>query len=683
MNHKREEQFIVMLVSIGCIGLVVESVMLGWEFWVPPLLILGMIVLWWMYIEGKPKENIREISYFGFSCFLTFFHGVHETSFFDVGIVFMLAMVVFSFFNHLYMVNLFLAEYAAIMMIQAVLVSKGNSMEFSVLIFSRILLQPAVVLCVYLCCLRTVKERAENETILRSKEERIEGYDEDMEDFLSNISHELRTPVNVVNGMSDLLIKRAAGDEAYSIKEAGIRLSYQIEDIQDYTESKRNKLFLAEEEYMSTSLVNDVVVSFRAMEGINNLELIVDIDPLVPAKMRGDIKKLHTIFRHLLENAVKFTKTGGIYVKIYAERKEYGVNLCIEVTDTGIGMTRKDISAVSEGMYQVNKKRNRSSGGIGLGFAIIYGFAHRMGGFVKIESERGRGTTVRVTIPQEVTDKTPCLKVDDAFQGDILFHVRSDKFKVAKLRDFYRFMAQNLASGIKVPLYSAETAGEIERLREKLQVSHIFMGVEEYEANRTYFDELSKEGIVITVSAEEGFRLEKGSLINVMPKPLYAYPVIKILNGGMGDEDAGFERMFEEDALNGVKALVVDDEPMNLVVATGLFKDYGMLTDTAGSGPEAIEKFRNNEYDVVFMDHMMPEMDGIEAMKRIRQTASEQGRNVEIVVLTANVVSGAREMFVKAGFDGFIAKPISLPDFERVMMHVLSGHRKTFGGETE
>ncbi|MBR1741378.1 MAG: HAMP domain-containing histidine kinase [Lachnospiraceae bacterium] len=510
MNHKREEQFIITLVSVGGIGLVAESVTLGWEFWVPPLLMIGLIALWWMYIEGKPKEKMREICYFTFSCFLTFFHGVHETSFWDIAIVYILGMVVFSFFNHLYMVNFFLAEYAVVMMIQTVLVSHGNSMEFSVLTVSRILLQPAVVLCVYFCCLRMVKERAENETVIRSNEERIESYDEDMEDFLSNISHELRTPVNVVNGMSDLLIKRNAGDEAYSIKEAGIRLSYQIEDIQDYTEAKRNKLFLAEEEYMSTSLVNDVVVAFRAMDVRGNQELIVDIDPMVPAKMKGDIKKLHKIFRHLLENAVKFTKAGGIYVKIYAEQKEYGVNLCIEVTDTGIGMTRMDIASVSEGMYQVNKKRNRSSGGIGLGFAIVYGFAHRMGGFVKIESEKGKGTTVRVTIPQKVTDKTPCLKVDDAFQGDILFHVRSDKFKVAKLRDFYRAMARNLASGIKVTLYSAETVGEIERLREKLQVSHIFMGVDEYEANRTYFDKLSKEDIVITVSAEEGFRPTKG-----------------------------------------------------------------------------------------------------------------------------------------------------------------------------
>ncbi|MBQ5474013.1 MAG: hybrid sensor histidine kinase/response regulator, partial [Lachnospiraceae bacterium] len=511
------------------------------------------------------------------------------------------------------MINLFFLEYIIIMFIQAILVISGNSIEFNAVNVSRVMFYPSVVICVYFCCLRLVHERMENETLLISKDESIENYDADMEDFLSNISHELRTPVNVVNGMSDLLIKKNVGEEVYSIKEAGTRLFYQIEDIQDYTESRRNKIFLEEEEYMSTSLVNDVVVGFRGIDNSRNLELVVDIDPHVPARMKGDIKKLHKIFRHLLDNAVKFTKYGGIYIKIFAEKKEYGVNLCIEVTDTGIGMTRNDIVSVSKGMYQRNKKRNRSSGGVGLGYSIVYGFAHRMGGVVKIESEKGKGTTVRVTIPQKEIDKTPCLKVSDEFQGDILFHVKSDKYKVAKMRDFYRMMAKNLASGINVSLYSAETIKEIERLREKLNVSHIFMGTEEYQENREYFDELSKGDIVVTVSSDDTITRSAGSRIRLMPKPLYAYPVIKILNGSVDEDNEGFECMFDRELLSGVKALVVDDEPMNLIVAAGLFSDYGMIIDTAGSGMEAIEKFSEGEYDVVFMDHVMPEMDGIEA----------------------------------------------------------------------
>ena len=110
---------------------------------------------------------------------------------------------------------------------------------------------------------------------------------------------------------------------------------------------------------------------------------------------------------------------------------------------------------------------------------------------------------------------------------------------------------------------------------------------------------------------------------------------------------------------------------MNLVVATGIFKEYGLILDTAESGNEAIQKFSDGDYDIIFMDHMMPEMDGVEAMKKIRRAASETGRDPVILALTANVLSGAREMFMQEGFDGFLAKPIDITEFERVMKSVL------------
>ena len=119
---------------------------------------------------------------------------------------------------------------------------------------------------------------------------------------------------------------------------------------------------------------------------------------------------------------------------------------------------------------------------------------------------------------------------------------------------------------------------------------------------------------------------------------------------------------------------------MNLVVATGLFKDYRMITDTAGSGNEAIQKVMDQDFDVIFMDHMMPEMDGIEAMKRIRDYLKENGKVVKMIALTANAVSGAREMFMNEGFDGFISKPIDTTDFERVMKKLLYGERPSEDG---
>ncbi|MCR5685115.1 MAG: response regulator [Lachnospiraceae bacterium] len=667
MSIIKNERFIILLVSLACFGMTVESYIMGWEFWVPPLIIIGTVFLWIMSLTGKPQYSVRKVLYLVYALLAVFFHGIHETSFFDVSLAIMLVMVTYSFFDHVYMMHLFLIEYFILMTIQFVLALRGDVFVFGSLNISRIVLHFVIVFLVYFSCVRAIKNRLDRALKDRENLDRIEAYDADMEDFLSNISHELRTPVNVVNGMSDLMIKKGASSEIYSIKDAGLRLAYQIEDIQDYTECKRNKVILEEEDYMSTSLINDVVASFRMYDNSKKLELVVDLDPNVPTRLNGDIKKLHNIFRHLLSNAVKFTKHGGIYVRLSSEPTRYGVNLCLEVTDTGIGMGRKAMASVSEGMYQVNKKRNRSSGGIGLGLFIVYGFAHKMGGFVKTDSEAGNGTTVRVTIPQKVVSPVPCLQLRDSYEGDILFHVRSEKYKVPRVRDFYRFMAINLAAGIHAPLYPADTVKDIEHLREKLNVRFIFMGQEEYEANSKYFDELSKGNIVVAVSANLGFKVNKGSKVMVMPKPLYAYPVIKILNEGLEARELEFSDNSIRRSFDGVRALVVDDEPMNLVVATGLFKDYKMVIDTASGGKEAISMFRANEYDVIFMDHMMPEMDGVECMKKIKADAKETYRSVLIVALTANAVSGAREMFMREGFDGFIAKPINLADFERVM----------------
>jgi CheY-like chemotaxis protein len=133
----------------------------------------------------------------------------------------------------------------------------------------------------------------------------------------------------------------------------------------------------------------------------------------------------------------------------------------------------------------------------------------------------------------------------------------------------------------------------------------------------------------------------------------------------------------------GLKVLVVDDEPMNIMVAEGIFKNYGMVVESAESGKESISKFENNDYDVIFMDHMMPEMDGVDAMKIIRRIAARTHKSPVMIALTANALSGSREMFIREGFDGFIAKPIDLADFEHVMKRVLPQGKVSYEGRSE
>ena len=182
-----------------------------------------------------------------------------------------------------------------------------------------------------------------------------------------------------------------------------------------------------------------------------------------------------------------------------------------------------------------------------------------------------------------------------------------------------------------------------------------------------YIDKIASE-MNVAVVADRGFDGIVGRGVQLLPKPFYGAQIVNFLNHTFdGNEDRHEERM----TCPGLKVLVVDDEPMNLLVARGIFETYGMVVSTASNGPEAIEMCSVEDYALVFMDHMMPEMDGVEAMKRIRFNASRFKKEICIVALTANAISSAKEMFISEGFDGFIPKPIEISELERVLRRVL------------
>ncbi|MCR4596038.1 MAG: response regulator [Lachnospiraceae bacterium] len=682
MDNNRKERMMIMIITVSAIGNIVADIVAGWEAWVIPIVAVGIIGIWWLHLAQKADMFIRTNVYFVYASFFVFFHGIHDISYFDVSVIVLVLMATFMVVDRKSLLNIILAEYVLIMTFQFVNLYLHAQDEVTPVFLIRTVLHYGVVLCMYTLGRILVSSRLTAAKKLDEWHETVRANDHDMEDFLSNISHELRTPVNVISGMTTILQKDDSREELVSIKDACIRLAHQIEDIQDYTEIKRGELYMAEENYMVISLINDVVSIYKANSKMSELELVVDIAPDMPTLLRGDIQKLHKMFRNLLDNAIKFTKRGGVYIRVYSVPHDYGINLTIEVTDTGIGMTRADISRVSRGMYQANKKRNRSTGGIGIGLPIVYGFVHKMGGFVNITSTKGHGTTVRISIPQQVVDFAPCLALKNTANEGIAIYIRPEKFKVPEVREFYNTMAANLAKGLKTALYSISEKRQFDHLIEETKISHLFTGQEEYETDRTYFNEMAKNGYRIIVSAGDGFKPDPGSGVIVIPKPLYAFPVVRILNGESDPEDHQTDGSTTV-GFTGVRALVVDDEPMNLVVATGLLKDYGIIVDTADSGKEAVQKYEDGDYDVIFMDHMMPEMDGVEAMKLIRQAALAGRRNPVIIALTANALSGAREMFMKEGFDGFIAKPINIGEFERVMKNVLPDEMIHYEGRAQ
>ena len=676
----RTHNIVLIIISIACFGAAAESISQGWEFWVPPLILLGVVAAWFMHLTHRGMSSFRENYYMIFAMMVSFYHGVHDTSFFDVVVISMLLLITVAVLARKEFLIAILIEFFVLMGTQIYHSLKSGEITFDSLNISRIILHVMTEICAYYALRELINVAGKNRREISERNREKEEEKVEMDDFLVNISHELRTPVNVINGLSAIILKREDRADVESIRDAGRRLSRQIEDIQDYSEIQRGDVVLEEEKYMITSLINDVIANYKVRWSKKNLDLIVNLDPNVPSTMKGDDKKLSKVIRHLLSNAVKFTKEGGIYLKVSGVKREYGFNLVIEVTDTGIGISDKDIERIANGSYQTNKMRNRSSGGIGLGFPIVYGFVREMNGFVTIESDMGQGTTVRVCVAQEIINPQPCLVVDNANLINVAFHSYSEKYKVSQLRDFYRTMATDLAAGLRINLYSAPGIREMKKLIEQRRITHIFMGEEEYKGNSQYFDQLCREGYKVIIVAKDGFKAKKTSGIYVLSKPLFGCGVVRALSDDNRDPLSVTNENERCPVLDGVRALVVDDEPMNLVVATGLFKEYNMIIDTAGSGKEAIRKFTENDYDVIFMDHMMPEMDGIEAMKRIRNIAASKYKSIRIIALTANAISGAKEMFLREGFDGFISKPVDINDFERVMNRVMPGRTTGKGG---
>ncbi len=684
-GRKERNRYVVYILTLSytafALGLILENRIMRWETWTVVFLLLSVIFAWWIHLKQPLTESGRVYVLAAVYYSAVFYQGVHESSLFDVALIMCFIFFLFSLTDELKIFDIGVLLYFSLLAYQSVF-HFGWSLIYDPLTLSRVILHTLIVVISSRFAKSNINGRQ------RSSEEQgriiraLADMNRRTEDFMANVSHELRTPINAVTGFSAILIERYAdpAQEMYDIYRAGHRLSEQVSDILDYTEIDTNRVILSSEPYGIYSVINDVVNVLRESREDTDLDLIIDVEATMPAVLQGDERRLKKMFLHLIDNAFKFTKEGGIYVHVDAEKREYGVNLLIEVSDTGIGIPPEQLHMISRGFYQGDSGRSRSAGGIGLGLSIVYGFVHAMGGFIKMESTPGQGTTVRLTIPQEVIDPAPCMSVTDPDHLSIACYLRAEKYRVPMVRDYYESMISHLVRGLRVPLKRAASIGDLRTIAEQTKPTHIFTAQDEYEEDPAFFLQLS-QSIRVIVVADQNFQSAESAGISILRKPFYGFPIAALLNsisivGGDDPVQAGMSVSFP-----GCKALVVDDEEMNLVVAKGIFTGYGMEVHTALSGRESINRYEREDFDIIFMDHMMPEMDGVEAMKALKQAARAKNRSTRIVALTANAVSGAREMFLAEGFDGFIPKPIVTAELEHLLRKILPANKIHFEKE--
>lgn len=674
--YEQEKQRVIHLIILLCctifiIVLTGEAVLLGWELGAVVLLLLGLAVCWVLHMTERIPDSIRLWLYFILTMLAFFFYGIHETSIYELAPVMIFLIFMCSTTDMHMLVTLCIVTYYLTMCYDFVFVA-GGSVEYTTPSIMKTLLHLVLVYMAGRLAKLVMKRRSNERKNTDNRIAELKEINRRTEDFLTNVSHELRTPINVVTGITAVMLKNEEDTDKrkdiFSIQMAGYRLFSQIEDILDYTEIDTGRIRVSEDTYMISSLINDIIGEKHLWERENIPEMVFDIDAGIPSVLLGDGRKIKKIIRHLTDNAVKFTKRGGVYVRVYALHKTYGVNLCIRVSDTGIGIDEENIEKITEKFFQSNGGRNRSAGGLGLGLPIVYGMVAAMEGFIQIESVRGSGTTVYVSIPQKVSDESPCMEVPDRADLCVACFLKPEKYEVPEVRNYYNEAISHMVQGLNMPLHRVSDIEELKGLTKRYQLTHLVIGREEYEENTSCFEYLD-ENIEVIVMADDSFVLPRGSRIKLLRKPFYCLPIVNILNAGVSEASRTFEK--KRMICPNVRVLVVDDEPMNLLVAEGIFKDYQMKVKTAGSGIEAIELCGKEEFDLIFLDHMMPEMDGVETLKRLRQLPKDTGRVFTVIAFTANAVSGAREMFLHEGFDEFVSKPIEDLDLERVLRKVL------------
>ncbi|MCM1122182.1 MAG: PocR ligand-binding domain-containing protein [Eubacterium sp.] len=495
--------------------------------------------------------------------------------------------------------------------------------------------------------------KANLELVYKSYEQ-LERSENMKSDFLANMSHEIRTPMNAVIGMAEMALRedlpQTARDYIGQIKEAGKSLLTIINDILDFSKIESGKMDITEVDYEPMSLLYDVSNIIMTRLKDKDVELVLDVAPNLPNKLWGDNIRIKQVLLNLANNAAKFTSQGRVTMRMECSKTTPDeISLQLSVEDTGIGIKKEDIDKLFQSFQQVDSKRNRNIEGTGLGLAISKKLLSLMNGSVWVESEYGKGSKFSCMLPQRIVDDTPSIAVYEPSSIIIVGLISNPCVRESLCNDAVKLGVKDirLVSAKEIPVFA-----ENERAFLFIEYPLFTEPVEEYVRNHPHVT------AVLILGFYDRAEYDLPNLL-MLRKPLFALNIAMVLNG----EEMHFESETDEKEFDFIapdaNILIVDDNAVNLTVAEGLLEPLKMKVDTVTGGKEAIEKISQVHYDIIFMDHMMPELDGIETTHIIRRFHPEYN-DVPIIALTANAVDGTKDMFCREGMNDFIAKPIEL-----------------------
>ena len=506
--------------------------------------------------------------------------------------------------------------------------------------------------------------------------------------FLASMSHEIRTPMNAVTGMTELLLRGDLSDEArgyaQDIKHAAANLLSIINDLLDFSKIEAGKLEIIHAKYLLASLVNDVVSIIRMRLVEKPIRFYTNIDGQIPNSLIGDEVRIRQILINLLANAVKYTDRGHIGLAITQEKRtDDKVRLRITVSDTGYGIKPEDREKLFGNFVRVNVKKNRTIEGTGLGLSIVKRLVAAMGGDISVTSEYGVGSSFTVTIPQDIGSPEPFAAVEEAGRKNVLVFER----RVAYTRSIC-WSLENM--NVPHTLVNDLDAFADALFREEWYF--VFSGYGLYSKIKPYIDRPDSDfpngkKPAMALMVEWGIEAYTPN-VRFVSIPVQALSIANALNGQADRRDYYEASDTIQYVFPQARILVVDDISTNLRLAQGLLAPYKTVVDICLGGSEAIDLVKEWDYDIIFMDHMMPEMDGIEATAIIREMEKDAGGRgqecgpVPIVALTANAVSGMRELFLEKGFSDFLAKPVDVSKLDEILGQWIPAEKKERNTDT-
>ena len=562
------------IVTVVGTMLILMTLVIPWEFWMIPIILVGNSLVWFLHIGRLGSEQFYQNLCTGLLMVGFFFFGVHSNSLFDIPAVACMMILVFSMFDKKRLLFMTAVLYVVELMYHwLVLGTITPDMEETEVV--RLVLGACVTVGALSIARYRINRRLETRKDFDKTLRELETAGRQNAVFLSNVSHELRTPINMVIGISEVVLEKAKSPEIkkdmLSVQLAGKRMSSLINNMLDYTEIVEGTLTPSMHEYMITSVLNDVITMSVMQGGSNPLEMVFDIDPKVPAVMMGDSEKITHVLKIIVENSIKFTEEGGINVCVGCRKESYGVNLTIDIYDTGIGMTDSQMNQMFDDFYQADTGSSRFASGLGLGIPIARGLLHAMGGFIHFESKDMQGLEAHIAIPQVVVDDSPAVSLDNPEKLCIACYFRPERFSCDEVRGYYDKLIYHLVDGLGIEGYQAHNFEGLLKLLDTHPLTHVFIAQAEYEGNMDYYEKLSKK-LRVGVIVDRDYEQKKNSRLLIIRKPFFALSIANLLNGEIDENEfeeaqAAGRKPF---SCKGVRVLAVDDEEMNLVVAKGV-----------------------------------------------------------------------------------------------------------------